>query len=132
VNAPGIYTPNHIEEWKVITDAVHAKGGIIYCQLWAIGRANGGDELGVEVVSSSNLALEGGAKSRPLTVEEIQSYTNDFAQAAKNAIQAGFDGVEVLEMQLILGTRSTWLSARSVPTKFMQQKNGSIWWFFRE
>ncbi len=132
MNAPGIYTPNHIEEWKVITDAVHAKGGIIYCQLWAIGRANGGDELGVEVVSSSNLALEGGAKPRPLTVEEIQSYTNDFAQAAKNAIQAGFDGVEVLEMQLILGTRSTWLSARSVPTKFMQQKNGSIWWFFRE
>lgn len=83
-----------IAGWKKVTEAVHAKGGVIYCQLWAIGRANGGDADVARVVSASNLAYEGGATPEPLSVEEIQQYVKNYAQAAKNAIEAGFDGVE--------------------------------------
>ena len=70
--------------------------------MWALGRAASIDSLAKEaggpfdVVSASDLALEGGAKPRPLTLEEIGAYPGLYAQAAKNFVErAGGDGVEI-------------------------------------
>jgi 2,4-dienoyl-CoA reductase-like NADH-dependent reductase (Old Yellow Enzyme family) len=91
--APGIYSKDQIESWKKVTDAVHAKGGIIYCQLWALGRANSSKDI--PVVSASDIPLKKGQTPRPLTIEEIHQYVKDYQQAALNAVDAGFDGVEI-------------------------------------
>lgn len=97
-NAPGIYSDAHIDQWKKVTDAVHKKGSFIWLQLWALGRAASPDVLakdGHKVVSASNIPFEGGATPTPLTEDEIVAYVRDYAQAAANAIEAGFDGVEI-------------------------------------
>lgn len=97
--APGIYDQEQIDAWRKVTDAVHANGSFIYLQLWALGRAAKPAELdsqGFEMVSASDIPLQGTTRiPRPLTVKEIQQYVKDYAQAAKNAITAGFDGVEI-------------------------------------
>ena len=101
-NAPGIYSQAQIESWKKVTAAVHEKGSFIYLQLWAVGRAADPTQLQKEfgehgiVKSASDIAFEGGAKPTPLTEAEIKEYIFLYAQAAKNAIEAGFDGVEVI------------------------------------
>lgn len=80
---------------------VHAKGSYIYLQLWALGRAadpNGlkADDPSFEVVSASDIPFEGGAKPRPLTEAEIQTYVADYAACAKRFVEeAGGDGVEI-------------------------------------
>ncbi|KAJ5095823.1 hypothetical protein NUU61_005179 [Penicillium alfredii] len=99
-NVPGIYSEAQIAAWKNITDAVHAKGSYIYMQLWALGRtANPGvlsAEGGFDVVSSSAIPEPAdNATPRPLSESEIQSWIADYAQAARNAVAAGFDGVEI-------------------------------------
>ncbi|KAH8700881.1 NADH:flavin oxidoreductase/NADH oxidase family protein [Talaromyces proteolyticus] len=100
-NVPGIYTPAQISAWREITDAVHARGSLIYLQLWALGRTASLDTLKAEgvqdhLVSSSATPLEGAPVPTPLTEEGIQAYIRDFALAAKRAVdEAGFDGVEV-------------------------------------
>jgi NADPH2 dehydrogenase len=100
-HAPGIYSKAQIEAWKKVTAAVHAKGSFIYLQLWALGRATDPSQLKKElgekgiVKSSSDVAFKGGAKPEALTEEEIQEYIKWYAQAAKNSIEAGFDGVEI-------------------------------------
>ncbi|KAG8849724.1 hypothetical protein FRB96_000664 [Tulasnella sp. 330] len=99
-NIPGIYTDDQIAGWKHVTDAVHAKGGFIYLQMWAIGRAAMKTILakdGFEVVSASDIPIsEDKAVPRALTKEEILEYVQRYAQAAKNAVEkAGFDGVEI-------------------------------------
>ncbi len=100
-HAPGIYTADQIAAWKRVTDAVHAKGSFIFCQLWALGRVAQKEVLEREVgpgwlVSSSAVPMEEGAETpRELTEDEIWSYIGDYAQAGKNAIEAGFDGVEI-------------------------------------
>ena len=83
-----------------MTDGVHANGSYIYLQLWALGRAALPDNLKEEghfpYVSSSNIPLSDGRPApRPLTTEEIKEYIHLYSQAAKNAIEAGFDGVEI-------------------------------------
>merc|ERR1712093_242740 len=98
-NVPGIYSRAQIEAWKSITSAVHAKGSYIYCQLWALGRtadaANAKAE-GIEIVSSSANALDSAhAVPKEMTRDDIKQFVSDYAQAARNAIEAGFDGVEV-------------------------------------
>lgn len=104
--APGIYTPEHIEAWKRVTGAVHAAGGAILCQLWHMGRAGHSDVFGTQPVSASAIGLEGevtvrdGAKKpyevpRALTVEEVRATVQDYAKAAANAIEAGFDGAQL-------------------------------------
>ena len=98
---PGIWNEAQISAWKQVTDAVHAKKSFIYMQLWALGRAASPDQLKAEygpnakVVSSGDIAFEGGAKPTPLTEAEIKEYISNYAQAAKNAVAAGFDGVEI-------------------------------------
>lgn len=64
-------------------------------QLWAIGRANNGKGDVAKVVSASDLAYEGGEKPEPMTKEDIKRYVGHYKQAALNAIEAGFDGVEI-------------------------------------
>lgn len=99
-NIPGLYNAEQIAAWKKITDAVHKKGSFIWCQLWALGRAANPEclknESGDRYVSSSAVPMEaGGAVPEAMTEEEIHGFIGDYAQAAKNAIEAGFDGVEV-------------------------------------
>ncbi|KIW97051.1 uncharacterized protein Z519_02443 [Cladophialophora bantiana CBS 173.52] len=98
-NAPGIYTRQHIEHWARICDAVHRKGSYIFAQLWHVGRAGRPEVLakaGLEMVSSSDLPIsEQHGIPRPMTEEEIVTCIRDFGQAARNAVAAGFDGVEI-------------------------------------
>lgn len=85
-----------------MTDAVHARECFIYCQLWALGRAADKSVLSAEApagedwfASASAIAIEGGDVPRELSEEEIWGIVGDYKQAAKNAIDAGFDGVEI-------------------------------------
>lgn len=100
-NAPGIWSKEQIASWKKVTAAVHEKKSFIYLQLWALGRASDPSQLKKElgenakVVSSGNIPFEGGATPTALTEAEIEEYIKLYAQAAKNSIEAGFDGVEV-------------------------------------
>jgi len=98
-NVPGIYTEEQIAAWKEVTDAVHAKGSFIYCQLWALGRVASPDVLkskGERLLSSSATpASEESPAPEAMTEEEILGFISDYAQAAKNAVKAGFDGVEI-------------------------------------
>ena len=98
-NVPGIHNAAQIKAWKEVTDAVHAKGSFIYCQLWALGRAAKPEVInseGFDFVSSSAVPMkEGLPVPRALTEEEIRQYIKDYAHAAKSAIEAGFDGVEI-------------------------------------
>jgi 2,4-dienoyl-CoA reductase-like NADH-dependent reductase (Old Yellow Enzyme family) len=99
-HAPGLYTEPQIQAWKEVTDTVHAKGSYIYCQFVALGRAADPTVLqkegGYEVLAPSAIAMEDG-KPVPgeLSEEQIRDIIRDFGIAAKNAIRAGFDGVEV-------------------------------------
>ncbi|KAK3935069.1 FMN-linked oxidoreductase [Diplogelasinospora grovesii] len=98
-NVPGIYNQAQIDGWKKVTDAVHAKGSYMYCQLWDLGRAADpkvAEKEGFKVKSSSAVPMEEGAHTpEAYTTEEVKQKVRDYAQAAKNAIAAGFDGVEI-------------------------------------
>uniref|UniRef100_A0A0D3FW96 NADH:flavin oxidoreductase/NADH oxidase N-terminal domain-containing protein n=2 Tax=Oryza TaxID=4527 RepID=A0A0D3FW96_9ORYZ len=96
-NTPGIWTKEQVEAWKPVVDAVHAKGGIFFCQIWHVGRAS---DLEQEPISSTDKPVEKNEDMdfpvpRRLAVEEIPDVINHFRIAARNAIDAGFDGVEV-------------------------------------
>jgi NADPH2 dehydrogenase len=98
-HVPGIWSDDQVRAWKEVTDAVHAKGSFIFLQLWALGRLGRADVLektGHRVVSSSAIAV-GPDQPAPhaLTESEIQEYISDYVHASKNAIAAGFDGVQV-------------------------------------
>ncbi|MFZ6731323.1 alkene reductase [Undibacterium sp. Ji42W] len=103
---PGIYNAEQIAAWKVVTDAVHAKGGKIFMQIWHAGRAAvPAFNNGVENVGPSAIAIDSevhtpdgkvpNAVPRELRLDEIPALVAAYAQGAKNAIAAGFDGVEV-------------------------------------
>ncbi|KAM0262783.1 hypothetical protein ACHAQJ_001577 [Trichoderma viride] len=99
-NVPGIYTQEQIDAWKEIVDAVHAQGSYIYLQLWALGRSANAkvlkEESNSDLVSASDVAEKSdGPQPRPLREDEILQYIEDYVQASKNAIAAGFDGVEI-------------------------------------
>lgn len=100
-NAPGIWSDAQIEGWKKVTDSVHKKGSFMYLQLWALGRVANIKQLQKEfgadakVNGAGDIPVEGGTVPTPLTEEEIKEYVGLYAQAAKNAISAGFDGVEI-------------------------------------
>lgn len=99
---PGIFSQEQIDGWRNITDAVHEKGGYIFLQLWHSGRTGKKHLSGDQIVSASAIAATGKdilnepfEMPRALEMSEIKSITKDFAQAALNSIQAGFDGVEI-------------------------------------
>ncbi|KAF7591663.1 hypothetical protein BBP40_001239 [Aspergillus hancockii] len=98
-NVPGIYNQDQISAWREVTDAVHAKGSYIYLQLWALGRTANPDYLkqhGHELVSSSATPMSTESHTpKELSESEIQQYIAIYANAAKNAVAAGFDGVEI-------------------------------------
>lgn len=97
-NAPGIYNQKQIDAWKEITDVVHAKGSYIFCQLWALGRdvyASVAAAEGIKVVSSGTIGLDEERRPTPLSTGEIQGRVHNYATAARNAIAAGFDGIEL-------------------------------------
>ncbi|GAD99298.1 12-oxophytodienoate reductase [Paecilomyces variotii No. 5] len=102
---PGIFTASQIAGWKRVTDAVHAKGAYIFCQLWHVGRAScpsfldGRKALAPSEIPISGKAMDGSEYAdnppKPMTVEDIKETVAEFAAAAKRAIEAGFDGVEI-------------------------------------
>ncbi|OTA37690.1 hypothetical protein BTJ68_02534 [Hortaea werneckii EXF-2000] len=103
-NVPGIWNDEQIDAWREIVDAVHAKGSFIYLQLWALGRAAGTEaaaknlqrEGPFPVVSSSAVPISSEYEEpKSLSEAEVKSFVQDYANAARNAIRAGFDGVEI-------------------------------------
>ncbi|PLB45519.1 NADH:flavin oxidoreductase/NADH oxidase family protein [Aspergillus steynii IBT 23096] len=99
-NVPGIWSEAQIAAWRTVTDAVHAKGSYIYIQLWGLGRVASPDVLqkegGHDLVSSSATPASPDAPvPRELTEAEIHAFIDDYVQAARNAVAAGFDGVEI-------------------------------------
>ncbi|QWZ06733.1 alkene reductase [Nocardioides panacis] len=106
LDTPGIHTPEQVEGWRRVADAVHAKGGRIVVQLMHAGRvAHPDNKAGLESVAPSALAAPNemftadGPKPHPvpraLETDEIPGIVEDFVHAAKSAIEAGLDGVEV-------------------------------------
>jgi len=104
-NTPGLFSQAQIEGWKKVTDAVHNNGGKMFAQLWHVGRVahphffGGGD-----VLAPSALAAEGSVPRmreltyvvpKAVTLEDINQLIKDYVKAAENAIEAGFDGVEI-------------------------------------
>ncbi|XP_062225740.1 putative 12-oxophytodienoate reductase 11 [Phragmites australis] len=107
-DSPGIWTREQVEAWKPIVDAVHAKGGVFFCQIWHTGRASNYEfqPNGQAPVSSTNrpvspkesadgLSTTTYAMPRRLTADEIPAIVDDFRIAARNAVEAGFDDVEI-------------------------------------
>ncbi len=106
---PGIYSEAQIAGWKMVTQAVHAQGGLIYLQLWHVGRIshpslqpNGGKPVAPSAImpQGQRTFIDTGSFAdigmpRELTLEEIPKIVNDYRIATRNAIQAGFDGVEI-------------------------------------
>ena len=107
---PGIYSAQQVAGWRKVVDAVHAKGGIIFLQLWHVGRVSHSSFQpgGVLPVSASAVAISPEWKTatadgkvvtyetpRALETGEISDVVDAFRQAAKNALAAGFDGVEI-------------------------------------
>lgn len=106
INTPGIYSEAQVEGWKRVTEAVHGKGGRIFCQLWHCGRIshpdfhNGKPPVAPSAINPHSQAYTpSGFKDtvapHALTVDEIHEIERDFEKAARNAIDAGFDGVEI-------------------------------------
>ena len=103
---PGIYTDAQIAGWKKVTDAVHAKGGKIVIQLWHVGRIshptllNGATPVAPSAIKPAGKAftfdgLVDYVTPRALEANELPGIVADYVQAAKNALKAGFDGVEI-------------------------------------
>src|ERR1700684_4694002 len=112
-NTAGLWSEEQVRGWGRVTDAVHAAGGRIIAQLWHTG-AISHPELrdGLQPVSASDvdplqISVTGSGRKptvrpRPLTKQEIQVTVADFGRAARNAVVAGFDGVEILANYLYL------------------------------
>ena len=106
MNVPAIYTKQHIEGWKLTTDAVHQEGGKIVAQLWHTGAYSHPDLLDGKLPLSASainpnlqvFTAEGFKESvtpKEMTLEDIKTTIGDFKQGAINAFEAGFDGVEL-------------------------------------
>ena len=107
LGTPGIHSAEQIAGWKSVTDAVHSRDGRIFLQLWHCGRVSHPALLpnGMLPVAPSAIRPEGHAHTmegpqdfvtpHELTTDEIAEIVNDFRTAAKNALAAGFDGVEI-------------------------------------
>lgn len=106
INVPGIYTNEQVKGWKLVTKAVHDKGGKIFAQLWHVGRLSHPDFHNGELPHAPS-AINPHEKAytqngfvdtvtpKAMTVEEIKQTIQDFKKAAANSVAAGFDGVEI-------------------------------------
>ena len=105
-NTPGIWSDEQVEGWKLVTDAVHARGGLIVLQLWHVGRISDPVYLdGKAPVAPSAIAAEGHVSlvrpkkgyetPRALELDEIPAIIEAYRKGAENAKRAGFDGVEI-------------------------------------
>ena len=110
---PGIYTKDQVEGWKLTTGAVHEAGGKIFLQLWHVGRVSSSRVNGLQPLAPSAMTASGtnvyifdGAPNgdatfvpveqpREMDRDDIDNVIQEFAQGAENAIEAGFDGVEI-------------------------------------
>jgi N-ethylmaleimide reductase len=110
---PGIYSQAQIDGWKLTTDAVHQAGGKIFLQLWHVGRISSAQVNGLQPIAPSALPAKDGKvyifdgapngdatfvpvdEPRAMTKADISDVIAEFVQGAKNAIEAGFDGVEI-------------------------------------
>ena len=106
INTAGIHSEAQVEGWKKVTNAVHEANGRIFIQLWHVGRMSHPDFHNGELPVSAS-AINPNGKSftpegfkdtvtpREMTIEDIKTTVQDFKNAAKNAMEAGFDGVEI-------------------------------------
>ncbi len=101
-NAPGIWTEAQVEAWKPITEAVHKAGGKIIAQLWHQGRLARPDVNGLQPLSASVTRApyhkpekNPYGEARAATIAEIKEAVEQYAEAARNALEAGFDGVQL-------------------------------------
>ena len=110
---PGVYSQDQIQGWKKVTDEVHKKGGKIFLQLWHVGRVSSSRVNGLQPVGPSekiaadtSVYIFDGAPNgdatfvpvespRAMNKEDIAQVIQEFKQGARNAISAGFDGVEI-------------------------------------
>jgi N-ethylmaleimide reductase len=106
INVPGIYNAEQVAGWKLTTDAVHEEGGVIFAQLWHTGAYSHPDLHGGKIPLAPSdfnpeqqvFAAEGFKSSvapQPMTTEDIKRTVADFKNAAVNAFEAGFDGIEL-------------------------------------
>ncbi|GAA5027279.1 alkene reductase [Marivirga lumbricoides] len=106
VNTPGIHTKEQTEGWKEVTKMVHAEGGKIFIQLWHVGRISHPDfhngdlphapsAINPEAQSYTPEGFKDTVTPKEMTIEDIKQTVQDFKNAAKNAWEAGFDGVEI-------------------------------------
>ncbi len=106
-DTPGIYTKEQVAGWRKVTDHVHERGGHIYIQLWHVGRishtslqVNGGAPVAPSAIRANTKTFVGGAfadvsEPRALELGEIPGIIDSFKRASANALEAGFDGVEI-------------------------------------
>jgi len=110
---PGIHSPEQVEGWKAVTQAVHAEGGVIFAQLWHVGRVShtslqpGGEQpVAPSAIPATNVkvfietgpgegALVDPSVPRALSNAEVKELVQLYAEAARNAMEAGFDGIEI-------------------------------------
>lgn len=106
IGTPGIHTAEQVAAWRAVTDAVHAQGGRIFLQLWHVGRVSHPDfQDGALPIGPSALPVDGEAFTskgpkpvpvpRALEKSEMPALVEQFAQGARRAMEAGFDGVEL-------------------------------------
>jgi len=106
-DTPGIYSKEQVAGWRKVTDRVHERGGHIYIQLWHVGRishtalqANDGAPVAPSAVRAKGKTFVGGtfvdvSEPRALDLGEIPGIIDSFKRASANALEAGFDGVEI-------------------------------------
>src|SRR3954464_11692625 len=106
-DTPGIYSKEQVAGWRKVTDAVHARGGRIFIQIWHVGRIshgplppNRGAPVGRSGIRAKGKTFVGGtftdiSEPRALGLEEIPGIIEGFRRGAANALEAGFDGVEL-------------------------------------
>ncbi|EKS9916668.1 alkene reductase [Burkholderia multivorans] len=103
--APGLWSQEQVEAWKPVTAAVHERGGKIVAQLWHMGRAVHSSVTGLQPVAPSAIPTPGEARTydgkkpyetpRVLEADDITRILDDYEHAARNALTAGFDGVQL-------------------------------------
>src|SRR6516165_6218880 len=106
-DTPGIYAKDQVAVWRKVTDRVHERGGRIFIQIWHVGRVShttlqpgGGKPVAPSAIRAKGKTFVGGqfvdvSEPRALELAEIPGIIEDFRRGAANALEAGFDGVEI-------------------------------------